>query len=220
MAGTRDNRRFPDQDSPHPLAACMPPTPHHRRLPRQRGDFTTQFGAFLILVFFPALWTAIAPRVTVDLRRDAEGVRVVTCAHTLFVIPYWCQTQPRVVRLELEVHDGERIPYRSNDPAPFNRPNQPRYTEPNATLHFYADDFGDGVSTMVEIGRMDEVLAQTQAFLDDPRSASLQLSFYAHRLFGLYLGVPFSLLVLLWLPLVGLAITRKVLGRPYWPFDG
>jgi hypothetical protein len=198
----------------------MPPTTRHRPARHQRGDFTTHFGAFLILVFFPALWTAISPRVTVEMQRRAEGVHVLTCAHTLFVIPYWCQTQARVTRLELEVFAGERMRYRSDDPAPFNRPNQPRYTEPNATLHFLGDDFGEGASVMVEIGRMDEVLAQAQAFLDDPRSASLSQSFYAHRPFGLYLGLPFSLLVLLWLPLVGLAITRKLLGRPYWPFDG
>jgi len=122
-------------------------------------------------------------------------------------------------RLELEVFAGERMPYRSDDLAPFNRPNQPRYTEPNATLYFVADDFGEAASVMVEIGRMEDVLAQAQAFLDDPRGTSLDQSFYAHRLFGLYLGLPLSLLVLLWLPLAGLAITRTVLGRPYWPFD-
>lgn len=185
---------------------------------RQRGDFTTQFGAFLILVFFPALWTAIAPRITVELQRHPGGVSVETCSHTLLLIPYWCQREPRVSRIELEVHAGERIPYRSDDPAPFNRRNQPRYTEDNATLFFLSEDFTDGVSTMVEIGRMEDVLAQSQAFLDDPRSQSLRLDFYAHRFFGLYLGIAFSLLVLLYLPLLGLSITRRVLRRPYWPF--
>jgi len=187
---------------------------------RQRGDFTTQFGAFLILVFFPALWTAIAPRITLDLERTAEGVSVTTCAHTLHFIPYYCQHKARVQRIELEVHAGERIPYRSSDPSPFKRRNEDRHTEPNATLHLFGDDLDEGVSLMVEIGRMDEVLAQSQAFLDDPNSTSLRQTFYAHRVFGLYLGVPFCLLVLLYLPLLGLSLTRLALRRPYWPFDG
>ena len=37
---------------------------------------------------------------------------------------------------------------------------------------------------------------------------------------GLYIGLPLSLLVLLYLPLLGLTLVRLILRRPYWPFDG
>lgn len=184
---------------------------------RRRGDFTTQFGAFLFLVVFPATFTAVAPRSTVELRRDASAVSVTVCAHTLFVIPYWCQHEQGVRRVELEFSSGERVGYNAHLSADANRVNRRGKTEDNATIHFLGA--GEGASAMVEIGRMDEVLAQAQGFIDDGGSRSLELSFFAHRVMGLYVGGLLSLLVLLWLPLAGLAIARRVLGRPYWPFD-
>lgn len=184
---------------------------------RRRGDFTTQFGAFLFLVVFPATFTAVAPRATVELQRDTSGVSVTICAHTLFVIPYWCQHEQGVRRVELEFSSGERVGYNAQLSADANRVNRRGKTEDNATIHFFGN--GEGASAMVETGRMDEVLAQAQSFIDDRGSRSLGLSFFAHRVMGLYVGGLLSLLVLLWLPLAGLAIVRRVLGRPYWPFD-
>ncbi|MBK6728367.1 MAG: hypothetical protein IPG63_14145 [Xanthomonadales bacterium] len=184
---------------------------------RRRGDFTTQFGAFLFLVVFPATFTAVAPRTTVALQRDASGVRVTTCAHTLFFIPYWCQHERDVRRVELEFSSGERVGFNAHLSEYANRVNRRGKTEDNATIHFLGA--GEGASAMVEVDLMDEVLAQAQGFIDDPQSRALDLSFYAHRVMGLYVGGLLSLLVLLWLPLAGLAIVRRVLGRPYWPFD-
>ncbi len=184
---------------------------------RRCGDFTTQFGAFLFLVVFPATFTVVAPRATVQLQRDASGVHVTICAHTLFFIPYWCQRERDVRRVELEFSSGERVGYNAHLSEADNRVNRRGKTEDNATIHFLGA--GEGASAMVEVDRMDEVLAQAQGFIDDRNGRSLDLSFYAHRVMGLYVGGLLSLLVLLWLPLAGLAIVRRVLGRPYWPFD-
>jgi len=184
---------------------------------RRCGDFTTQFGAFLFLVVFPATFTAVAPRATVQLQRDASGVHVTICAHTLFFIPYWCQRERDVRRVELEFSSGERVGYNAHLSEEANRVNRRGKTEDNAAIHFLGA--GEGASAMVEVDRMDEVLAQAQGFIDDRNGRSLDLSFYAHRVMGLYVGGLLSLLVLLWLPLASLAIVRRVLGRPYWPFD-
>ena len=182
-----------------------------------RGDFTTQFGAFLFLVFFPATFTAVVPRATVELRRDANVVSATVVSHTLFFIPYWKQHEGNVQRVELELDDGERVGFNSQLSADANRLNRRGRTEASAVIHFMGEL--ESASAMVEMGRKDEVLQQAQAFLDDRNSTTLSLSFYAHRVMGLYVGSLLSLLVLLYLPLLGLSITRRVLGRPYWPFD-
>jgi len=186
---------------------------------RQRGDFTTHFGLFLFFVIFPASFTAVVPRATVALQRDAAGVQVTLCAHTLFVIPYWCQHEQRAQRVELEVSSGERVGYNAQLSKQANELHRRGYTEDNAVIHFIGEAPSEGASAMIEIGRMDDVLAQAQGFIDDPQSSALNLSFYGHRALGLYVGGGLSLLVLLWMPLAGLAIVRRVLGRPYWPFD-
>ena len=41
---------------------------------RWRGDFTSQFGLFLFFVFFPATFTAVAPRATVELDGHVDDV--------------------------------------------------------------------------------------------------------------------------------------------------
>ncbi|MGQ0800241.1 MAG: hypothetical protein ACT4NL_09040 [Pseudomarimonas sp.] len=184
---------------------------------RQRGDFTTQFGLFLFFVIFPASFTAVAPRATVELHRDASGVSATVRSHALFFIPYWRQHEQRVTRVELELSQGERVGYNAQLSADMNRVNRRGRTEDSAVIHFLGD--GEGASAMIELGRMDAVLAQTQQFLDDPDSTSLSLSFMAHRVMGLYVGGLLSLLVLLYLPLLGLTLTRLLLRRPYWPFD-
>lgn len=184
---------------------------------RWRGDFTSQFGLFLFFVFFPATFTAVAPRATVELKREAAGVSVTTCSHTLFFIPYWCQTERRVARIELELHEGERVGYNAHLSEAMNRVNRRGKTEDSAVIHFLGD--GEGASVMIEIGRMNDVLAQAQAFLHDSDREALTLSFFAHRVMGLYVALPISLLVLIYIPLLGLTLVRLALGRPYWPFD-
>lgn len=186
---------------------------------RQHGGFTTQFGLFVFFVFFPATWTAIAPRSTVELRRDADGVSVSVCAHTLFFIPYYCQQARGVRRIELEFDAGERVGFNSQLSADMNQLHRRGKTEDSAVIHFLTDDGSAEASAMIELGRMDALLQEAQAFLDDPTRRSLQQSFYAHRILGLYVGGLFSLLVLLYLPLLGLTLVRRVLRRPYWPFD-
>lgn len=184
---------------------------------RRRGDFSTQFGAFLLLVLFPAAFTAVSPRNTVHLQRDGDGVRVAVCAHTLFFIPYWCQHERGVRRVELEFSLGERLGYNAQMSEHANQVHRRGDSADNAVIHFLGA--GDGASAMIEVGRMDAVLAQVQRFIDDRGSGSLRLSFFGHRGLGLYVGGLLSLLVLLWLPLAGLAIVRRALGRPLWPFD-
>jgi hypothetical protein len=186
---------------------------------RNRGDFTSHFGLFLFFVVFPAAFTALAPRSTVHLYRDTAGVMVTVCAHTLYFIPYWCRQETRVTRVDLEFSRGERVGYNAHLSAHANQVQRRGRTEDNAVIQFIGDAGSDSASAMIEIGRMDAVLAQAQGFIDDPNSSSLALSFMAHRVLSLYIGLPLSLLVLLYLPLLGLAIVRRVLGRPYWPFD-
>ncbi|WP_395795181.1 hypothetical protein [Aquimonas sp.] len=55
--------------------------------------------------------------------------------------------------------------------------------------------------------------------VDGPNSSALKLSLCGHRLLGLTVGDALSLPVLLRLPLASLAIVRRELGRPDWPFD-
>ena len=202
------NASFPHDDAAGPMK-----TPPRRR---QRGDFTTQFGAFLILVVFPATFTAVAPRTTVQLHRDGANVSATVSTHTLLVIPYWRQVESRVNRIEVEIDEGERVGYNAHLSEDMNRVNRRGRTEDSAVIHFRGE--GEGASAMIELGQMNEVAAQAQTFLDDPNSQSLDFTFYAHRVIGLYVGLPVSLLALLYLPLLGLAIVRKVLKRPYWPF--
>lgn len=187
------------------------------RRSRQFGDFTTQFGAFVFFFVFPATFTAVAPRVTVDLQRESAGVHVTVRNHALFFLPYWQQQESRVSRVELEIDEGERVGYNAHLSKQLNEVQRRGRSEDSAVLHFVGE--GDGASAMIEMGQMDDVLAQVQAFLDTRESGHLHLSFFAHRVMGLYIGLPISLLVLLYLPLLGLAIVRLVLKRPYWPFD-
>ena len=135
----------------------------------------------------------------------------------MFFIPYWCQHERDVRRVELEFSSGERVGFNAQISEDASRVKRRGKTEDRATIHFLGA--GEGASAMVEVDRMDELLAQAQGFIDDRNSRSLDLSFYAHRVMGLYVGGLLSLLVLPWLPLAGIAIVRRVLGRPYWPFD-
>ncbi len=71
---------------------------------------------------------------------------------------------------------------------------------------------------MIELERMEEVQVKAQTFIDNQESGALPFSFYAHAA-GFYVGGFLSLFALLFPPLLGLAIVRRVLGQPYWPFD-
>ncbi len=192
----------------------MSPASHFRH---QRGDFVSQFGLFLFLVVFPVTFTAVVPRYTLELRRDDQGVNATVSAHALLVVPYWRQHEHAVTRVELEFDQGERVGYNTQLSESENRVNRRGRSEDSAVIHFIGDD--DGASAMIELGLAEPVLAQSQKFLDDPGQASFSTSFMAHRVLGLYVAGPFCLLVLLYLVLLSLAVTRRVLGRPYWPFD-
>jgi hypothetical protein len=59
----------------------------------------------------------------------------------------------------------------------------------------------------------------SEGCIDDPKSSTLTPSCCGHRVLGLYVGDALGLLLMRWLPLASLAIVRRELGRPDWPFD-
>jgi hypothetical protein len=187
------------------------------RRPSKHADLSTLFGAFFILIVIPACFTAVTPRTTVELRREASGVSVEACMHTLLFIPYYCQREQGVTKVELEVHEGERVGYNSQLSKEENQLHRRGKTAPNAIIYFVGT--GAGADVMIDVGDMDEVQAQAQIFIDSKQDATQSFTFYAHNA-GFYVGGFMTLLSLLFPPLMGLAIIRRLLDRPYWPFDG
>jgi hypothetical protein len=183
----------------------------------KHADFSTLFSAFLILVVIPGAFTAVLPRMTVEMQRDASGVSVQTCTHALLFVPYYCQHEQAVTRVVLELHKGERVPYNPQLREGMNQAHRRGQTADNAVIYFFGS--GEGASVMIAPERMDDVQAQAQTFIDSKVGNTLSFSFFAHSA-GLYVGGLLSLFALLFPPLLGLAIVRRVLDRPYWPFDG
>ena len=186
------------------------------RRPSKHADLSTLFGAFFILIVIPACFTAVTPRTTVELRREASGVSVEACMHTLLFIPYYCQREQGVSKVELEVHEGERVGYNSQLSKEENQLHRRGKTAPNAIIYFVGT--GAGADVMIDVGEMEEVQAQAQMFIDSKQGSTQSFTFYAHNA-GFYVGGFLTLFSLLFPPLFGLAITRRVLDRPYWPFD-
>lgn len=184
--------------------------------PSKHTDLSTLFGAFFILIVIPACFTAVAPRTTVELQRDASGVSVEACMHTLLFVPYYCQRAQGVTKVELEVHAGERVGYDSQRSAYENQLHRRGTTEANAIIYFVGS--GEGADVMIDLGDMEDVQAQAQRFIDAKQGDAQSFVFYAHNA-GFYVGAFMTLLSLLFLPLMGLAVVRRVIDRPYWPFD-
>jgi hypothetical protein len=177
---------------------------------------STLFAAFFMMVVIPAAFTAVIPRMTVELKRDAFGVSVRTCAHTLLFVPFYCQQEQGVTKVELELHEGERVGYNPQLSEAMNQSQRRERSADNAVIYFVGS--GEGASVMIELDRIDDVQAQAQKFIDSKTGNALSFSFFAHSA-GLYVGGLMSLFALLFPPLFGLAIVRGVLARPYWPFD-
>lgn len=184
--------------------------------PSKHTDLSTLFGLFFILILIPACFTAVLPRTTVKLQRQGSGVSVEACMHTLLIIPYYCQTEHGVRKVELEVYEGERVGYNSQLSKAENQRHRRGTTAANAIIYFLGT--GPGADVMIDLGSMDEVLARAQMFIDGNDDATHAFTFYAHNA-GFYLGIFMTLLASLFPPLIGLTIVRRVLDRPYWPFD-
>ena len=184
---------------------------------RRSGSISTQLMIFLIFVVFPASWTAFAPVSTIKLVRSNQSVTASVTRCMYFVVPYYSQQLTDVSNVRVETFKGAKQGYNAHLSEDQNRPNRRSYSENNSEL-VLSNGKGDEARAPIDSSSIDATQRNIEAFITHGEIGQYSVSILANRTLFL-LSFPIILLTVLYVLIQTLAITRIVLGNPYWPFS-
>lgn len=170
----------------------------------------------LIFVVFPASWTAFAPVSRIKLERRDQTITATVQRCMYFIVPYYTQQLTGVSSVRVETSKGEKQGYNAHLSEGDNRPNRRGYSEDNSEL-VLSNAKGDEVRAPIDSNSFDTVQS-IDAFFHNGELGMYSISVVAHRTL-FWLSFPIAFLTVIYVLIQGLAITRLVLGNPYWPFS-
>lgn len=184
---------------------------------RRLGSISTQLMMFLIFVVFPASWTAFAPVSRITLERSDQTITATVLRCMYFIVPYYTQQITGVSSVRVETYKGEKQGYNSHLSKDDNRPNRRGYSEDNSEL-VLSNTKGDEVRAPIDSNSFDKVQSSIEAFIARGEIGQYSVNVPANRTL-FWLSFPITLLTALYVLIQALAVTRLILGNPYWPFS-
>jgi hypothetical protein len=184
---------------------------------RRLGSISTQLMMFLIFVVFPASWTAFAPVSRIKLERSDQTITATVLRCMYFIVPYYTQQLTGVSSVRVETYKGEKQGYNAHLSEDDNRPNRRGYSEDNSEL-VLSNEKGDEVRAPIDSNSFDKVQSSIEAFIARGEIGQYSVNVPANRTLY-WLSFPITLLTALYVLIQALAVTRLILGNPYWPFS-
>ena len=184
---------------------------------RHSGSISTQLMMFMIFVVFPASWTAFAPVSTIKLVRGNQSVTASVRQCMYFIVPYYTQQLIDVSNVRVETFKGEKQGYNAHLTEDQNRLNRRGYSEDNSEL-ILSNGKGEEVRAPIDSNSIDSIKSSIEAFIARGEIGQFSISAPANRTL-FWLSFPIALLTVLYVLIQSLAITRFLLGNPYWPFS-
>ncbi len=172
---------------------------------------------FLIFVVFPASWTAFAPVSRMTLERDNENITASVKRCMFFVVPYYTQRLTNVSNVRIESYKGKKQGFNANLSEAENRLNRRGTSEDNFEL-VLSNGKGDELRAPIDLNCHDSVQRDVESFIASGENGRYSVSILANRTLY-WLSFPIVLLTAMYVLIQGLAITRLILGNPYWPFS-
>ncbi len=184
---------------------------------RRSGSISTQLMMFLIFVVFPASWTAFAPVSRIHLERSDQKITVTVRRCFYFILPYYTQQLTDVSAVRIETYKGVKQGYNAHLSEDQNRPNRREYSEDNSEL-VLSNAKGDEVRAPIDSSSLETTQSGIEAFIARGEAGQFSVSVVANRTLFL-LSFPITLLTAVYVLIQALAVTRLLLGNPYWPFS-
>lgn len=181
------------------------------------GSISTQLMMFLIFVVFPASWTAFAPVSRIQLERSEQTITATVQRHMYFVVPYYTQQLTDVSAVRIETYKGVKQGYNAHLSEDQNRPNRREYSEDNSEL-VLSNSKGDEVRAPIDSSSLETIQTSIEAFIARGQAGQYSVSVVANRTL-FWLSFPITLLTAVYVLIQALAVTRLILGNPYWPFS-
>ena len=184
---------------------------------RRSGSISTQLMMFLIFVVFPASWTAFVPVSRIKLERSDQTITATVRRCMYFIVPYYTQQLTDVSNVRVETFKGEKQGYNAHLPEDQNRPNRRGYSEDNSEL-VLSNTKGDEVRAPIDSNSLETTQSSIEAFIARGEIGQYSVNVPANRTL-FWLSFPITLLTAVYVLIQALAVTRLILGNPYWPFS-